>query len=82
LARLGTLLPGESARAPDAVVVRVPGPSRTHGECRILTGELATPIEQVVELRIDGQSLHIQDEYQLRAAVHDPFVAALISTKK
>lgn len=80
--RLGTLLPGESARAPDTVVVRAAGPGRIHVKCRILAGELAMPIEQTVELRLDGQSQHIQDEYQLRAAVQDPFLAALVSPKK
>ena len=34
-----------------------------HASSRILASELATPIEHMVELRIDGQSQHIQDEY-------------------
>ena len=61
---------------------RVAAPGRTRVKCRILASELATPIEHMVELRIDGQSQHIQDEYLLRAAIQDPFVAALVSPKK
>lgn len=44
-ARLGTLLPGETARAADSLAVLPSGPGRIRIHVRVLAEELATPIE-------------------------------------
>lgn len=52
--RLGTLLPGESARAADTLAIRLRRPGRITVRCRILAAELPTPIERQLELAVTG----------------------------
>lgn len=55
-ARFGTLLPGETTRAPESLGVRSTGPGKLRFRFRILAGELATPIESERLLEVTGPS--------------------------
>jgi hypothetical protein len=55
-ARLGTLLPGEAARATDSLAVLPSGPGRMRIHVRVLAEELATPIEHDRLIEVTGAS--------------------------
>lgn len=55
-ARLGTLLPGETARAADSLAVLPSGPGRMRIHVRVLAEELATPIEHDRLIEVTGSS--------------------------
>lgn len=75
--RLGTLLPGESARAADTLALRFRGPAHVAVKCRILAAELPTPIERQLELTVTGAHRKL-DLDGLRTFVKEPLAQSLL----
>lgn len=77
--RLGTLLPGESARASDTLALRPSGPGRVVVRCRILAAELSEPLEREFQLKVEGASSQLDLE-GLRAFLKEPLAQLLLAT--
>lgn len=77
--RLGTLLPGESARGSDTLGLKVSGPGRVVVTCRILAAELPAPLEETFEFKVEGSGSHL-DLDGLKALIKQPLAQSLLAS--
>ena len=77
--RLGTLLPGESACGSDTLGLKFCGRGRVAVNCRILAGELPTPLEKAVELTVEGLDKQLDLE-GLKEFINEPLAKSVLAS--